>query len=69
MTGETNLILQYIIVGMILGGVSVWIIIRLIRIRRHGLKNPCAGCSLSESCGKKGFHENNSSKTTSNGND
>ncbi len=59
MTGDANLIIQYIIVGMILGGVSVWIIIRLIHIRRHGIKNPCAGCSLSESCSKKKTDGNN----------
>lgn len=48
----TNLLIQYILVGAILLAISVWIVWKLIKIKRQGPKS-CCGCSLSESCGKK----------------
>lgn len=48
----TNLLIQYILVGAILLATTVWIIWKLIKIKKNGPKS-CCGCSLSESCGKK----------------
>lgn len=47
----TNLIVQYTLVGMILLAASVWIVWKLIKIKRQGPKS-CCGCSLSQTCGK-----------------
>lgn len=49
---SANLLIQYILVGVILLAATVWIIWKLIKIKKHGPKS-CCGCSLSESCGKK----------------
>lgn len=48
----TNLLIQYILVGAILLAISVWIVWKLIKLKKQGPKS-CCGCSLSESCGKK----------------
>ena len=48
----TNLIIQYTLVGIILLAATVWIIWKLIKMKKNGAKS-CCGCSLSESCGKK----------------
>lgn len=53
MSDSTNLILQYIVVGAILVAVAVWIIWKLIRLKKHGKPDACCGCGLYESCNKK----------------
>lgn len=51
-TTSLNITLQYVIVGIILTGVAIWIIRKIIFIHKHGSKS-CCGCSLSETCVKK----------------
>lgn len=46
---STNLLIQYIIVGAILLAASVWIILKLIKIRKQGPRS-CCGCALSQTC-------------------
>lgn len=48
----TNLLIQYIAVGIILLATVVWIIVKFIKNRKSG-SNSCCGCSLSQNCGKK----------------
>lgn len=43
---------QYLIVAVILALVIVWIILRLVRKKKHP-GSPCCGCGLSEACNKK----------------
>ncbi len=57
-----NLIIQYIIVGLILAGIVVWVGIRLYRIRKRGKIDSCCGCSLSGACGKKNILRKNGNK-------
>lgn len=53
MSDSANLILQYIVVGAILVAVAVWVVCRLIRLKKQGKPDACCGCGLSESCNKK----------------
>lgn len=51
---DTNLIIQYSVVGAILVTAVIWVIYKAIKNRKNkGKSNPCCGCSLSKSCGKK----------------
>lgn len=60
-----GLTLQYIVVGLVLFGAAVYIVIKLIKLRRKGHIDSCCGCSLSETCNKNKqttnirCHENN----------
>lgn len=47
----SNLIAQYIIVGIILLAASAWIIWKLIKLRKKGVKS-CCGCALADACEK-----------------
>lgn len=49
---STNLIIQYIIVGVILLGVAIWVAWKIYHIRKSGAKS-CCGCSLGDSCPNK----------------
>lgn len=49
---QSQLMIQYIIVGIIILGALTWVVIRLIKKARNK-DNPCCGCSLGETCGKK----------------
>ncbi len=48
-----NLIIQYIIVGIILAAVAVAVVWKLIKLRKSDAPPACAGCALSRSCDKK----------------
>lgn len=50
-----NLIIQYALVGLALIGALVWIVIKLVKLRKMGKEGGdcCCGCSMSQSCGKK----------------
>lgn len=50
MQEQTNLIIQYTIVGLLLLAVSVWIVWKLIRMRKQKNVGGCCGCSLSDTC-------------------
>lgn len=54
---STNLIIQYILVGLIMLGAVAWMIWKLISARKYGAKS-CCGCSLSNACGKKELKSN-----------
>lgn len=49
---DTNLLIQYTIVGVLLLGVCVWIIIKVTRNVR-GKATSCCGCALREACNHK----------------
>lgn len=49
---DTNLIIQYILVGITLGAVIIWCILKIRKARKRGIKSSCCGCALSESCSK-----------------
>ena len=53
METSANLIIQYIIVGLILVGVVVWILRKIIILGKRGNAKSCCGCSLANACGKK----------------
>ncbi len=52
MTTDYNLLIQYIILGIIMLGVIVWII-RKITKKSKSSGNSCCGCALSEKCTDK----------------
>lgn len=60
-----NLTLQYIFVGLVLFGAAVYIVKKIITLRRKGHVDSCCGCSLSKTCDKNKHntntqcHENN----------
>lgn len=54
---STNLIIQYILVGLIMLGAVAWMIWKLISARKYGAKT-CCGCSLSNACSKKELKSN-----------
>ncbi len=60
-----SLTLQYIFVGLVLLGAAVYIVIKIIALRRKGHVDSCCGCTLSEACDKNKqkpntqCHENN----------
>lgn len=66
MNQDTNLLIQYIVVGGILIAASVWVIVRLIKARRQmkerGGSGSCSCCELSSSC-KKSTVANKKSQT------
>lgn len=53
MDETANLLLQYIIVGLILLGISIFVIIKLFRIKKKGIPSKCCGCSMSDACNAK----------------
>ena len=48
-----NLTIQYIIVGIILAAVAVYIVLKLIKLKKSDTPPACAGCALSKNCSKK----------------
>lgn len=48
-----NLIIQYCIVGLVLLGAVVWIIWKLVGLRKRGNMKSCCGCALAGSCASK----------------
>lgn len=52
MTTDSNLLLQYIILGVIMLGVIAWII-RKITKKSKSANSSCCGCALSEKCSDK----------------
>lgn len=48
-----NLAIQYIIVGIILAAVAVYIALKLIKLKKTDVPPTCAGCALSQTCSKK----------------
>lgn len=51
----TNLIVQYILVGLTLLGVAVWVIWKILEIRKDNTRSACSCCEISKSCAKKGI--------------
>ena len=49
---ETNEIIQYTIVGVILIAVLIWLVRKVVTMK-HDKSSGCSGCSLAESCKKK----------------
>lgn len=60
-----NLIIQYCIVGLVLLGAVVWIIWKLVGLRKRGNVKSCCGCALAGSCASK----NTKNKKTEKGNE
>ncbi len=58
-----SLTFQYIVVGLILIGIAIFVVVRFLQLRRGVKQKSCCGCSLSDSCNQlkknKGCHENN----------
>lgn len=58
-----GLTVQYIIAGLVLIGAAVYIVMKLVALRRKGKIDSCCGCSLSEACNKNKIknecHEDN----------
>lgn len=48
-----NLIIQYCIVGLVLLGAVVWIIWKLVGLRKRSNVKSCCGCALAGSCASK----------------
>ncbi len=57
-----NEVVQYIMLGVVLFAAAVYIIIKLVKLRRKGRLDSCCGCALSDTCNKKQIkpdcHEN-----------
>ncbi|MEZ3551167.1 MAG: FeoB-associated Cys-rich membrane protein [Muribaculaceae bacterium] len=51
MSTTTNLIIQYIFVGLVIIGAFIWIIWKLIKLNKKG--GGCCGCDLADACNKK----------------
>lgn len=58
-----NILIQYIIVGLVLLGAVIYIVRKIVALRKHERRNACCGCALSDKCNKKqpqkDCHENN----------
>lgn len=53
MTQDTILTIQYIIVGIILTGIALFLAVRIIKLRKRGVKpGSCCGCALADNCKK-----------------
>lgn len=52
MSYSANIIIQYIIVGIALLAVVIWIVRKIIHIRKSGQVASCCGCSMAEACKK-----------------
>lgn len=51
---STNLLIQYILVGAILVGAVVWVIWKMVGLRKNKVSSSsCCGCSLNDCCSKK----------------
>ena len=50
---DSNLIIQYSIVGVILLAACVWIAVKVFRRQKNKSQGSCCGCSLSDACKKK----------------
>ena len=50
---DTNLAIQYTVVGILVAIACVWIIIKAVKTSK-GESTGCAGCALAEKCNKKG---------------
>lgn len=48
-----NELVQYIMVGVVLFVAGVYIIIKLVKLRKKGKLDTCCGCALSDTCNKK----------------
>ena len=60
-----NLTFQYIVVGLILVATAVYIIVKLISLRKkagNGGSGGCCGCALSDTCNPKEIKEKPSNK-------
>lgn len=51
---NTNLIIQYTLVGIVLLGVTVWAVWKIINIRKEGTQSACSCCAINRNCAKKG---------------
>ncbi|MDE5888127.1 MAG: FeoB-associated Cys-rich membrane protein [Muribaculaceae bacterium] len=52
MDSSTNLLIQYIIVGLILTAIFVWVVFKIMNIKKEDSPK-CCGCSLEGACAKK----------------
>lgn len=52
----TNLIIQYIVVGVILAGAVVWVVWKTIQRRKGKSGGACCGCALSDHCSGQSSH-------------
>lgn len=58
-----NMTIQYIIVGIILAAVAVYIVWKLKKLKKSDNPPACAGCSLANDCKKKiNIKQQNNSK-------
>lgn len=48
-----NETVQYIIVSVVLLAAAVYVVIKLVKLRKQGKLDSCCGCALSENCNKK----------------
>lgn len=48
-TVSSSLVIQYIIVGLILLATVIWIIVKIVKLKKHGATS-CCGCSTAASC-------------------
>lgn len=48
---DTNLLIQYIVTGVLILAALVWIIVKIVRLGK-GKSSGCPGCALSGSCTK-----------------
>lgn len=53
MDNSVNNIIQYALVGLILIAIIIWIVWKLIKLRKKGdTLNSCCGCAFTDSCRK-----------------
>lgn len=49
---DNNLLIQYILVGLILFGTTVWVVWKIVSLRKSKVSK-CCGCSLGDKCAKR----------------
>lgn len=53
MDNSANTIIQYALVGIILAAIIIWIVWKMIKLRKKGATlNSCCGCAIADSCRK-----------------
>lgn len=57
---DINIIIQYVLVGLCLAAIVIWIVLKLVKFRKKeatGLSS-CGCCSLGDSCKKTAIYRN-----------
>ncbi len=55
---DSNLIWQYVAVGAVFTFLAIWLLVKMIRLRKHPFRGGgCCGCSLADSCNSRTLKE------------